>query len=69
MPKQGKNIYLRKDRRWEGRYINGRIDGRIRYGYVFGKTYEDALNKLTRDSGTRKRQHHAESLCSSIYGG
>lgn len=46
MPKQGKNIYLRKDGRWEGRYIKGRIDGKVRYGYVFGKSYEEALNKL-----------------------
>lgn len=48
MPKQGKNIYLRKDGRWEGGYIKERVDGKIRYGYVFGKSYEEALDKLTR---------------------
>lgn len=48
MPKQGKNIYLRKDGRWEGRYIKERVNGKIRYGYVFGKSYEEALDKLTR---------------------
>lgn len=26
---------------------NVSIDGRIRYGYMFGKTYEKALDKLT----------------------
>lgn len=46
MPKQGKNIYLRKDGRWEGRFIKERIDGKAHYGYVFGKTYEEAEQKL-----------------------
>lgn len=46
MLKQGKNIYLRKDGRWEGRYIKERVNGKTRYGYVFGKSYEEALNKL-----------------------
>ncbi len=46
MPKQGKNIYLKKDGRWEGRFIKERIDGKAHYGYVFGKTYEEAEQKL-----------------------
>lgn len=46
MPKQGKNIYLRKDGRWEGRFIKERIAGKPHYGYVFGKTYEEAERKL-----------------------
>ena len=45
MPKQGKNIYLRKDGRWEGRYIKERTTGKSHYGYVFGKTYEEAERK------------------------
>ena len=48
MPKQGKNIYLRKDGRWEGRYIKERVNGKARYGYVFGKSYEEALDKLVQ---------------------
>lgn len=49
MSKQGKNIYHRKDGRWEGRYIKGRSsEGRIQYGYVFGKTFEDVENGLSR---------------------
>ena len=32
--------------RWEGRYIKDRVDGKARYAYVFGKSYEDALSKL-----------------------
>ncbi len=46
MAKQGKNIYLRKDGRWEGRYIKERRGGEKQYGYVFGKTYEEAEQKL-----------------------
>lgn len=46
MPKKGKNIYLRKDGRWEGRYIKERINGKAKYGYVFGKSYEEVEIKL-----------------------
>lgn len=46
MPRHGKNIYQRKDGRWEGRYPKGKIDGKTRYGYVFGKTYEETEQKL-----------------------
>ena len=46
MPKRGKNIYLRKDGRWEGRYPKSRKDGKIQYGYVFGRSYEEAAQKL-----------------------
>ena len=46
MPKQVKNIYLRKDGRWEGRFIKDRIAGKAHYGYVFGKTYDEAELKL-----------------------
>lgn len=46
MPKQGKNIYLRKDGRWEGRYIKCRVNEKIHYGYVFGKNYEEVEKKL-----------------------
>lgn len=46
MPKQGKNIYLRKDGRWEGRFVKVRIAGKAQYGYMFGKTYEEVERKL-----------------------
>lgn len=44
--KKGKNIYLRKDGRWEGRYVKERINGKTKYGYVFGKSYEEVEIKL-----------------------
>lgn len=36
MAKQRKNIYLRKDGRWEGRYPKEKKDGKRQYGSVFG---------------------------------
>lgn len=44
--KKGKNIYKRKDGRWEGRYIKEYgLSGKIRYGYVYGKTFREAREK------------------------
>ena len=45
--RKGENIYLRKDGRWEGRYPKGRkSDGRLKYGYIYGKTYTEVKSKL-----------------------
>lgn len=46
MPKKGENIYKRKDGRWEGRYPIGRNGKKIRYGYVYAKTYTEAKKLL-----------------------
>ncbi len=49
MPRKGENIYKRKDGRWEGRYIkNYGLDGKARYGYIYGKTYA-AVKQALRD--------------------
>lgn len=48
MARHGENIYKRKDGRWEGRYIKGySVDGKTQNGYVYGKTYKEAKEKLT----------------------
>jgi integrase len=48
MPKRGKNIYRRKDGRWEGRFIKGRHQsGKIIYGSVYGKTCTEVKQRLT----------------------
>ena len=48
MPKTGRNIYKRKDGRWEGRYAKGRgVGGKIIYGSVYGKTYMEAMQQIT----------------------
>lgn len=47
MPRKGENIYKRKDGRWEGRYVKSRDQsGKIKYGYVYAKTYREVKNKL-----------------------
>ncbi|MBQ8649281.1 MAG: site-specific integrase [Clostridia bacterium] len=47
MSKKGENIYKRKDNRWEGRYIRFHdFTGKAKYGYVYGKTYKEAKEKL-----------------------
>ncbi len=48
MPRKGENIRKRKDGRWEARYFKGRDEhGRIRYGYVYAKTYRQVREKKT----------------------
>lgn len=46
MSKRGVNIYKRKDGRWEGRYIKCHTNGKLKYGYVYAKTYREAKEKL-----------------------
>ena len=46
MPRRGENIYKRKDGRWEGRYIKGKVDKKTSYGYIYGKTYSEVKKKL-----------------------
>jgi len=47
MPKSGKNIYKRKDGRWEGRYAKHRnSEGKTVYGSVYGKTCNEVKQRL-----------------------
>ncbi|MBO1308810.1 site-specific integrase [Enterococcus sp. 669A] len=47
MARTGENIYKRKDGRWEGRYhIGRRENGRLRYGYIYGKSYREVKDKI-----------------------
>lgn len=47
MARKGENIHKRKDGRWEGRYIKSRTaEGRIVWGYLYGKSYNDVKQKL-----------------------
>ena len=44
--KTGNNVRLRKDGRYEARFQKGRSDdGKIIYGYCYGQTYEEAVEK------------------------
>ncbi len=47
MAKRGENIYLRKDGRYEGRYVIGKkANGKTAFGYVYGKKYTEVKKKL-----------------------
>lgn len=47
MARKGENIYKRKDKRWEARYIKGyRPDGRAQYGYCYAKSYAEVKKKM-----------------------
>ena len=49
MSRKGENIYKRKDGRYEGRYIKEyALDGKAKYGYIYGKTYSDVRERLTK---------------------
>lgn len=66
MSKKGENIYKRKDGRWEGRYIKKRTpDGKIRYGYVYGKKYTEVKERLI----VLKAKYSGEQHIQTIYYG
>ena len=49
MSRKGRNIYKRKDGRWEGRLLIGQWpDGRTRYASVYGKTFRETKDKLEK---------------------
>ncbi|WP_305179813.1 hypothetical protein [Dubosiella newyorkensis] len=54
--RKGKNIYKRKDGRWEGRYIKEKREGKIVYGYVYGKSYQEALQKKMAEEKHSKKK-------------
>lgn len=66
--RKGKNIYKRKDGRWEGRYIKKKREGKIVYGYVYGKSYQEALQKkMAEEKHSKKKmiiaKNEFEQLC------
>ena len=69
MSKRGENIYKRKDGRWEGRYIKCRtLQGKIQYGYVYGKSYSEAKAKLKENASTPIRASTNQMAQFTLYG-
>lgn len=48
MARRGENIYKRKDGRWEGRYAKDHIGGKVRYGYIYARTYKEVKARLSK---------------------
>lgn len=62
MSRRGENIYKRQDGRWEARYVKRYdTDGKIRYGYCYGKTYREAKEKVMQVKGTIQTSSTASS--------
>jgi len=60
LPKAGKNIYKRKDGRWEGRYPKHRdFNGKAIYGSVYGRSCTEVKNHLA----AIKANPHVEKPC------
>lgn len=62
MPKRGQNIYKRKDGRWEGRYVKGYKNNKIKYGYIYGKTYKEAKEILEKCSNLNHNSVQSKKL-------
>ena len=51
MGRKGENIYKRKDKRWEGRYISSyNSEGKAVYKSIYGKSYTEVRLKMKKQS-------------------
>ncbi len=67
MSKRGLNIHKRKDGRWEGRYKKGTSNnGKILYGYVYGKSYSEVKEKLLTASANHSLETPSFSPTTNI---
>jgi len=62
MAKHGENIYKRKDGRYEGRYVIGKtIQGKTRFGYVYGRQYIEVKNLLIQKKAAQQKTNNGNS--------
>lgn len=55
MARHGENIRKRKDGRWEGRYpVYSEEKGKLVYHSIYGRTYEEARDKLTAQKNKKE---------------
>ena len=63
MSRRGENIYKRKDGRWEARLIIGRnSDNKIKYKYLYAKSYREAKEKLLKARVAYQDSQKTESV-------
>ena len=76
MARKGENIFQRNTGVWEARYIKERVNGKIRYGYITGKSYEEVYWKkqeklkeleLAKNSQFMIRQSNSDDRLIVIY--
>lgn len=64
MARRGENIYLRKDGRYEGRYVKGQKEnGRTAFGYVYARRYMQVKELLVK----YKAEEHAPPIAYKRY--
>lgn len=67
MSKKGENIYKRKDGRWEGRFIAGRMEnGKIIYKSVYAKSYTEVKVLLQNKRMEFKEKQYKKELETTI---
>lgn len=67
--KTGANIHLRADGRYEARYIKKRNEnGKIEYGYCYGRTYEEAESKKNEALKQLGKSHKVKQMNLLILG-
>jgi len=63
MSRRGENIHKRKDGRWEGRYIDyHKSDGSPHYKSVYGRSYTEVKEKMSKLKAVPKVQRQVTSL-------
>lgn len=68
MSKKGENIYKRKDGRWEGRYVRFYDENeKAKYGYIYGKTYNDVKQRLLEKKALSAKQTVSLAKCGILY--
>lgn len=67
---RGENVFYRKDGRFEARYVKGRrADGKLIYGFCYGRNYEEARQKAElerrklRESGKGENTNTISYFC------
>lgn len=64
MARRGENIYRRRDDRYEGRYVTGKtMDGKTRFGYVYGRMYCEVRQKLLLKKAEQLEKPAARKTC------
>ena len=66
MARRARNIYKRKDGRWEGRYIKERINGKAKYGAVYARSYTEVKEKLEKAKQALKARQISVSKAGSV---
>lgn len=62
MPRRGKNIYKRKDGRWEGRCQKERSDGKRGYHSIYGKSYKEVAIAMAEYEAAQPKREFPNKL-------